>query len=272
MDRRLVSGLIAILTTGFLGQAIATDRAPLVAPVIEMVADVGPRAEDGTYTIRTDQVVVDPQGLFKDNKVLRREPLKLWPMADGLDVPEGKARLFVKSPDASAGRWRLVAVQPVTTSQPYVRDGLQITLTADRATIAADQPLTVTLHVRNVTDKPLAIHDFAQIQGWQIMFGDWRAHHLVDDDRAPAVTTVLGPDDAATLSIKLDPKTLRYERRHDSGEFEKRDQLEPGRYFITVKRWLHAPPAKAITERDVSRWTGEAICGGMPITLTKPGE
>ena len=61
MDRRLVSGLIAILTTGFLGQAIATDRAPLVAPVIEMVADVGPRAEDGTYTIRTDQVVVDPR-------------------------------------------------------------------------------------------------------------------------------------------------------------------------------------------------------------------
>ena len=168
-----------------------------------------------------------------------------------------------------------LATQPALSSSPVVKDGLSITLTLPSATFAADEPVTFTVQLKNVSQKPLSLSDAEHFWGWRIGFwdsrsgGTWQVHKLFFEDKRRAISVnSLNPGQTLDLPVVLDGTSEKFEYKWDSAQADPLKtvlQLAPGQYQLRMGIRFAGNPGRP---GPSPYWTGTISPKPLEVEIT----
>jgi hypothetical protein len=172
---------------------------------------------------------------------------------------------------------RQPGVAPARASQPFVKDGLQVTVMPGKAAFALDEPLTFNVQFKNVSDKGFLLFEAAACWRWKIQFlkdgenGPWQLMlwKLVPtfEEQQNAVRT-LRPGDELAVPVTLDPVAAQYcfvWAGPARGETAARTNLQPGTHRLTVALELKEPPGQR--EWALPFWTGQVATAPVDVQI-----
>lgn len=180
--------------------------------------------------------------------------------------------------DAPAGTQpHQAGVAPARPPQPFVKDGLQVTVMPGKAAFAADEPFKCNVQFKNVSDKGLLLFDAAACWRWKMQFlkdgenGPWQLMlwKLVPtfEEQQNAVRT-LRPGDELAVPVTLDPVAAQYcfvWAGPARGETAARTKLQPGTYQLTVDLELKEPAGQR--EWAFPFWTGHVATTPVQVQI-----
>jgi RNA polymerase sigma factor (sigma-70 family) len=204
---------------------------------------------------------------------LGKYPLVVHPTFANLKQGKGelKHRLWVGELTTKPVEIEVVKEEAgIKASEPVEKDGLSVTVIPAKQRFTVNEPLALTIVLKNVSDKPFLLCNPGLFWDWRIKFGGWEVVPLRDFKRSYA-TTLLEPGKELRIEVKLD-EPARF-------EFQWRDAfkmpvapvraLPVGKYPLYVSPTFPNHPQANRIELKHRLWIGELSTKPVEIEVVK---
>jgi RNA polymerase sigma factor (sigma-70 family) len=152
-------------------------------------------------------------------------------------------------------------------SRSVTQAGLQISIGLEKTVWAADEPVDLTVRLKNVSRKPILLAAVASPDSWQVQLNTWQVEfHHPAETMADTATTLI-PGQEMDISIVCDAAWFRWiAPTAPTVAGSRRRQLLPGRYSLRVRR-LFLPASETAA---MMHWSGLLESAPLSIEITSP--